>query len=368
MKASYSFHGLVDIEIDQQQLDLISFYDHYFRLLRSATPGKGNVYAVREYASCNLPSGCREVGSAYRGFSSGICSLPERYALDWKNGGLTEYTDSPNRATNLWLQQMLLGKGLSLVHSAGLSLGGKGFVFPAFGGAGKTMLIAALRHDPDFRFFGDDFVAVDGTGRIYSYPSDLSIYEQHLELFPELSGSVYGRYFAERERRRVAWQEWYRLPGNPLLRRLAMPLRGAIDPRTLPPPFPLLPAWDLDYVKVPVTEVIPRERIGTTAPLSGCLLLSRYAGSDFRVERIAADELVRRIMGILAVEFRYSLVYLHLLEAFGIVDAHSLERRQQEILAACCERTELYEIMIPAEISLQDYGDRMATLVRELAR
>ncbi|HBG06011.1 MAG: hypothetical protein A2075_15610 [Geobacteraceae bacterium GWC2_58_44] len=368
MTNSYSFHGMVGITVDQGRLQLGSYYDHYMRLLRQEGPLPRVQYQVKEYDAFVLPPSFRNVSGLYLGTADGVCLPQERYAVTCRDGVLTEYTDAPNRATNMWLQWLLLEREVTLVHGAGCSLNGKGFAFPAFGGAGKTMLIGALRRDADFRFFGDDFVALDSAGTMYAYPSDFSIYEQHLELFPELGGTVYGDYFYQRERRRWVQEEWYRLPGNPLLRQIALRLTRGTDPGTLGPAFPPLPGWDQDYVKVPVTEVLPLQSIGTSVPLKASLMLSRYDGTAFRIEKLAPQELVRRVGGILEVEFRYGRIYRDLFSAFGLVDGARLARLQHEVCAAAFSRAELYEVLVPSSFTPEAYTEQMIGVLQEMAR
>jgi hypothetical protein len=366
MTNAYSFHDMIRIKIDDNESDLALYYDHYFRHLASNEVTGDIHYQVLDYRRFSLPTNHIIIGGLACGFDYGICCPEERYAVTWDGKCLTEYTDTANRATNLWLQLLLGTKGMSLVHGAGLALQGKGIIFPGFGGAGKTMLIAALRNDPDFLFFGDDFVAVDAKGKMFAYPSDLSIYNQHLELFPQLCGTVYGNYFSDRNQRSALWKEWYKLPGQPFLRWMAMKLRKTTDPRNLGPLFSPLPAWNLDYVKVPAVEVLPVNQIGTNISLNTCLLLSRYSGSDLRIEKLSLPRLLQRIIGILDVEFRYGQGYLNLLAAFGVLDKQKFEQLGYDTLNECFTGIDLYEVLIPSNMLPSDYTEKMENLVREM--
>lgn len=363
----YSFHRLARINIESSEKSLSPYYDHYFRFFEVSGQQEPPDYLVREFSQFQLPVEYRNVSDIFLGFEKGVCLPSEDYALVCNNGQITEYTDTPNRATNLWLQTCLLRQGVSLVHSAGLMLNGQGFIFPAFGGAGKTMLIAALRKHPGFRFFGDDFVAVDKSGTMYAYPSDFSIYPQHLELFPEIEGTIYSEYFVERERRPRLWDQWYLLPGNPFLRSIAMRLRKTADPRQLGPLLPSLPEWNLDYIKVPATEVLTDDQIGTTVPLKHCMLLSRYSGDELQIIDINSEQLVKKLSGIMNVEFRYSLIYQHLLASFGVIDLKQFEESQRSVLETCFSNMQLREVLIPMTMSPTDYVEHMEEIVLELA-
>lgn len=364
---TYNVHDLVRVAVEEGDKLLGPYYDHYFRLFDAPADSSLPDYRVLEFSHFRLPSVHRNVGNTYLGFDQGLCIPSEAYALVREDGCITEYTDTPNRATNLWLQSCLQMHGLSLVHSAGLTLNGRGFLFPAFGGAGKTMLIAALRKQSTFTFFGDDYVVIDEEGRMHAYPSDFSIYPQHLELFPELAGTLYSDYFEKREYHLKMWDAWYRLPGNPALRSVARWLRNTPDPRQLDPLIPSLPGWKMDYVKVPATELLERERIGTSAPLTHCLLLSRYTGDVLQVEEISRDTLINKLSGIMSVEFRYGLIYLHLLASFGVIDPVLFEERQRAVWASCFANVSLHEVLIPMAMSPSDYVERMQIIVMEMA-
>lgn len=74
------------------------------------------------------------------------------------------------------LYYKLLQQGVLLMHSSGVSRDKKGYLFPAYGGTGKTTLLLSLLAN-GYRFLGDDFVLVDPSeNRVYPYPRPLHIF------------------------------------------------------------------------------------------------------------------------------------------------------------------------------------------------
>lgn len=72
----------------------------------------------------------------------------------------------------------LLQRGVLLMHAAGVEAGGAAYVFPAFGGTGKTTLTLGLLGE-GMRVLGDDLLLVDtdaGTVRPYLRPLHLFAY------------------------------------------------------------------------------------------------------------------------------------------------------------------------------------------------
>lgn len=79
------------------------------------------------------------------------------------------------------LQIGLIRTGRSFVHSAAVAYGSKSFVFPAFGGVGKTLLVSQLVSKEGFRLLGDDLCIVTKDGLATSYARPFCLYEHHRE-------------------------------------------------------------------------------------------------------------------------------------------------------------------------------------------
>ncbi|MBU1092770.1 hypothetical protein KJ836_03845 [Patescibacteria group bacterium] len=349
MNVFYNLHNLITIKISQGKLNLADGYNHYLRHFQVAEEPLGVNYEVKEFSEFNLPKAHISNGSML-GFKEGICFSKEKYALVLEDKKITEYTTYANRATNLWLQMLFLRQGLSFVHCAGVEIGGKGIIFPAFGGAGKTMLISKLRELDNCKFFGDDYVIVGKDSKMYSYPSDFSIYPYHLKMFPELKSSIYSKYFL---RHRIFGLFYYaKKVVNFIWKRLSR--SGA----------PLFVGWNADYVKVPAIKLIGND-IGRQTNLTAAVFLSRYSGQEIIVEEMSLDEMVKSTDGILWLESQHALPYLSALAAFGVINLASVAFSQREVIKSCFAPLKRFRILIPDKLDHTSYINFMTRFVRE---
>ena len=81
---------------------------------------------------------------------------------------------------NFIVELILLRKGWSLIHSGAVQYGGRNYLFPAFGGTGKTTTVSTIVFNGG-KLFGDDMNIVKER-EILSYPLDFTIYPYHLDI------------------------------------------------------------------------------------------------------------------------------------------------------------------------------------------
>ena len=358
---SYRLHNFLNIEIHQDQLPLNVNYEHYFGMLKTNERVPAPDYVIREYKDFMLPEPHFRNGDLNLGFANGVCFPAEKYAISYFGDTITEYTDRANRATNQLLQQLLLSRNQSLVHSAGIGLAGKGIILPALGGAGKSLLVAELRHRDDFVLFGDDFVIVDDNSNMHSYLSAVSVYDYHLDLFPELLGTEFHEYLVQRKKRNNLFR---RMPGGRVLKLVS----DRIGTRLRQNNLIWGTGWDLDYVKVPVSRLFSPTACGSVARLDAAVYLSRYTGSEFRVETLSLKDLCRRIEAVLAIEFRYASSYLHFLSAFGGIDTVVSNQTQERIINDCFSRCAIYHVLIPQAMPPREYVKKMSQFLDSTIR
>ncbi|MFH0806297.1 MAG: hypothetical protein V1885_01055 [Candidatus Brennerbacteria bacterium] len=348
----YDIHGIVKVKVVSRSPAMKEGYDHYFRAFKT-TPFQGEAdYEVYDFSDFKRPLDTTDLVGGWRGFAGGAFSPRERYAFTWKNGKVKEFASYANRATNFWLQLLLVPRGMSLVHAAALEIKGKGVLFPGMGGVGKTLLIAAMRDRADVKFFGDDLVMVSREGNCYSYPSDFSIYRYHLTAFSELNGSPAAWYL----KRRKIFAPYY------FLKRAL----NFVAKRTVAPGRPLFEGWGAPYVKVPAESLIPKEREGITTNLGISAFLKRGSGEEIVTSRMDAKELTARLLRILHLELGEGMNFLRLLARIGSVNENAFIRDEEGILGSCAGKLACYEVNIPERMDPRTYRARITETISNL--
>ncbi|MFA6407403.1 MAG: hypothetical protein WCV80_01715 [Candidatus Paceibacterota bacterium] len=348
MEKHYNIHNFLSIKISSDSADILNGYDHYIRHFFSPEE-RDSEYEVADFKKLSAQNLVSRVGEFVK-IKNGICFPEKKYAISFDYNKVCEYTEYANQATNLLIQTILLKKGLSFVHSAGIEIGGKGIIFPALGGVGKTILMSALRGKEDFKFFGDDYVIVSALGEMYSYPSDFSIYPYHIPLFPELKKLAGGAYL----RKRTLFGLFYKT--KQAINFLAKKAFGL--------GHPLLKGWSASYAKVPVRELISDEKIGKKTNLAASIFLERYSGEEMIIDSMSIDVLVNKIIGILNLEFGEGMYYCSALAAFGEFNLVEFQLKQKEILFEAFSRLKLYRVRIPISMTPQEYCGRMEEQLR----
>lgn len=345
MERRYNIHGFLRVRVVSDFVDIIDGYDHYLREFSTEGVGENFDYEVFDFNKLPIKDVLFESGDFVR-IENGVCFPKQKYAVVFKDEKIQEYTEYANRATNLWIQILLLKRGFSFIHSAGIELNGRGLIIPAFGGAGKTILMSALRFVEGFKFFGDDFVIINKEGRMYPYPSDFSIYPYHLPLFPELKKMASGSYL----RRRRIFKIFYDI-------KRAINFFGK---KIMGLGHPLFRGWLATYVKVPTNQLISKDKIGFPQKIFSGIFLERYSnGDEVIISSIDIKELTNRICGILNLEFSEGLYYCSVLSAFNLFDLANFQTQQKEVIAGAFSSAQLHKVLIPKSMTPEKYCKEM---------
>ena len=339
MDKRYNIHGLVGVRVNSVSKHISDGCAHYLRHFENGLQEISDL-EIEDFEKFPPPKH-NPYQEDFTKTERGICFTKEKYAISMEKGRMREYTTYANHATNLWIQAILVAKGFSFVHGAGVELGGKGIIFPALGGTGKTTLISALRDKSDFKFFGDDYVIIGTGGEMYSYPSDFSIYPFHIPLFNELENSQAAGYL----RRRTIFAWYYK----------AKRIMNFIAKRIFRSYGPVFKGWNAAYAKVPVKELIPSEKIGQKTTLAASVFLERYEGKEMVFERMEAGILVDKIMGILNLESGDGIRYISAIASTGGFDIADFFSLQKKILLGAFSKLALYRLRIPVDISNDEY-------------
>lgn len=116
--------------------------------------------------------------------------------LDKKYGAIISkinddfYTITCNQECNEWLmmllEYLLLKNKATFIHSAGVEKNGNAYIFPSWGGVGKTASVAKLIRENDYKLLGDDLVILKEDGTVLAFPKKFVLYEYHRKLFGDV--------------------------------------------------------------------------------------------------------------------------------------------------------------------------------------
>jgi len=350
MEHFYNIHGFIGVKIVSRSPSLIAGYDNYLRWFKTDLPPAQIHYEICDFVDFELPNHFK-TGSSYIGFENGIYLPREKYAIVFDGQKIIEYTTFANRATNFLIQLLLLRMGKSFIHGLGVEVQGRGFIFPALGGVGKTILVSKLRKMKGFKFFGDDYIIIDKNSNMFSYPSDFSIYPYHIPIFPELKHTIFSNYLFKRKLFGLYYNSKKAI--NFIWRRISQ--RGV----------PLLNGWNADYVKVPVTQLVSDKNIGRQTKLTTAIFLDRYNDDKICAKKMLADELTQLIDGILWLESQHALPFLSALAAFGLIDLSNFATDQHDVLKNCLADLKRFRVSIPQKIGIESYIDYMIQFIQK---
>jgi hypothetical protein len=357
-QVTYNIHGKVAIHISTINQDILDFYNRFFRQFNDEEKTGILTYSIRDYSCFELPQRFFYVNTEQIGFDHGFCLPDERYAVVIHEDGISEYTDAEAKAPNFWLQFILLRQNLCMIHGAGVEIKGRGVIVTSFSGGGKTTLVAHLRKLTGFRFFTDEFVIIDSHGTMFSYPSDLSIFHVHLDLFSELQTPVFRNYFENRKRIIRILTILEKIPTPQFLQKFKKFSLFTLSR------FAAGPA----YLKIPAADIIAKENIGTETKVDTALFLTRYNGEDITLREIENTLFIDKIVRMLSLEFREKLVYLLFLSVCDSITVASYEQKQKEILSAALSRVKTFEVYVPYSMDPAFFSESIEKILDSMGK
>lgn len=137
-----------------------------------------------------------EINGAYEVVPDIFINRNTNEVYDKKYGALISknsddvYVITCNQECNEWvmmlLQYMLLRNKATFIHSAGVEKDGKAYVFPSWGGVGKTASVAKLIREDGYKLLGDDLVILKEDGSVLAFPKKFVLYAYHKNLFKDV--------------------------------------------------------------------------------------------------------------------------------------------------------------------------------------
>ncbi len=250
----------------------------------------------------------------------------------------------------IWgIQLALVRAQATLIHCAALEKSGKAFLFPSWGGIGKTALVTEMVRSFGFRVLGDDMVIVDHQGTCYGFPKPLVLYPYHRPFFPEVFNSGRGPMAP--------------VFLNSVLTRLAVQIKPLL--RWSSPLLQLARKYYIQRAFIKPSEVFGPEKLAAEARVELIVWIDRIVGMNHSCYCEIDDTLLAsRVFASTINEFDLRCVRLaHLAMGVGILNTDQLYMTWINVLNKVCRQVKKGCLYLPADLPLADMiGTLQSTL------
>jgi hypothetical protein len=358
---TYDFHGLVELVIDKSLGEKVAQrLDRQIGYFRVGVPTGIPQRRIRVRAYADFPqSEPHQRLQTSLGISEtpyGIDFAREGWALQIEPDEVTLYITGSIPPVGPYIQLLLSPQGVSQVHAASLERDGSAYLFPGFGGAGKTALTATMVKSRGFRFMGDDIAWVKGDATCLAFPRPLMLFPYHREVFPE--------YFKEERvslqvARVSSWGKHFvnkNAPFRDTLKSLAERLRIASSLRRAI-------AAPESMAAVTPEHIFGASAIATQATIAGVVFLQRYGGSELQTRTIDHDELVERLMSIVHQEWWSYWLPIMLTAGAGKLKLDAYYAKTAATISDAFAGHTAHHLLIPYRAPGVDVADRVEQLI-----
>lgn len=220
------------------------------------------------------------------------------------------------------LRHKLNQKGFLMIHSSAVSIDGKGIIFPASPEAGKTSTMLNYLAAGN-SFMSDDFSLV-GRGKIYAYPTPITLHSHNLKRHPFLAEAL-----SSKDKWEIFWRTFI---------------------------FKLtLGMGDVSY-KVDIWNKLKGVSVAAYTPLSRIVLLTKYSGDKVEECTISKKELIEKL---LIVNYYETVLFNGYLKAYYYQNLESTEHDFWNKMRSNIDEilTEDYysEILLPRKYTMSEF-------------
>jgi len=352
----FNIHGLVRIRMEttiKSKADIAMRHFRHFEVDRAADASI-DIF-IHDYCECpSLENGTVTSETCYADNYLNIAD--EKLCLNLIDAPLTVYCNRYVIPLKFLVEAVLLKRGYSLIHSAALEYRGRNYLFPAFGGVGKTVLASAVIGDGG-KLFGDDMVIVS-QGCLSTFPLDFSLYPYHLHVLkiedPKVTKSL---------RRIEALNRCARLFSC-----MTAPLRR-YDPRMDRLLSMVIRFIATRFVSVSPVTIFGSNCIAQNGPLHRVCYLSKVqsTSSQIMVETIDAEDLAERCANIMFQEWYQSMSILYRYSGLSTFSLNGVFAQIREVFQDTFGRVECLHIRIPNTLDHRAYQSQLIAYLSDHA-
>ena len=286
--------------------------------------------------------------SNYYYYLDNYLNIPdERFCFNFIDKPLIMYCDGYRIPLNFALELILLYKGYSLMHSAAVRYNGRNYLFPAFGGIGKTTTVAAIVYSGG-KLFGDDLNIVNER-KILSCPIDFAVYPYHLDILKINDKKIKDEFKKTKILNNII--NYFKKYNLRVIKLLILILNSMKTP----------------YVNVPPKKIFGEKCIVEKGQIDEIYYLCRVENNlpDITVERIAPDNLAEMCTNILLQEWHGSMSILYTYSGLSTFSLNSLFLKIKNIFGRTFMHYECYQIKIPNDLDNLTYQKQLVSYLNK---
>jgi hypothetical protein len=273
----------------------------------------------------------------------------EELALKRSDDSLVIYANKRNFPINMFIQLMLMGRGVSLLPAAAIvDQNNKATLLTGAGGTGKTTLTLSAVKNCNFRLLGDDTICIASAGYGLSYPREFTIKDYHRSAFPEYfpATAKSNKHGSKSFKKRFIKQFIGNMPFLGLLNSLMQKLdQPGLQKRLIPDFSPGQPSGLV--CTAPLEAIYGQDKVVPRADIARIIYLERYNGDSITTAPMETDILAARLCALLHNEWALSARRLCLISVLELVDFCEFTSQSRKIIYEGIKNVQCESLRIP---------------------
>ena len=344
----FNIHNLVKIKIQSNiNLKIEETFIHLREFEETFLDDKDIDIFIYDYSKC--PNFKTPIAlSNYYYYSDNYLNIPdERFCFNFIDKPLVMYCDNYRIPLKFAVELILLNEGYSFMHSAAVEYTGKNYLFPAFGGIGKTTTVAAIVYSGG-KLFGDDLNIVNER-KILSCPIDFAVYPYHLDILKIKNKKIE-----------------FEFKKTKILDNITNNLKG-YNVRVIKLIELIINSIKTPYVNVPPKRIFGENCIVEKGQIDEIYYLCRVENNlpEITVERIDPDNLADLCSNILLQEWHGSMSILYTYSGLSTFSLNSLFSKIKNIFGRTFMHYECYQIKIPNDLDNLTYQKQLVSYLNK---
>jgi len=331
----FNVHNLVKIKIQSRIQSKITEILHQIgEFEQSSLDEKDIDMFIHDYSQCPKLEN-PFVFSKYYYCSKNYLNIPEqKFCFNFVDYPIILYCDKFWIPLNFIIELILLKKNCTFIHSAAIKYRGKNYIFPAFGGTGKTTTVAALLYHQG-KLFGDDMNIVNEE-EILSYPSSFSVYSYHLDILKIKNKQIKNKFKIDK-----------------IIDKIIDPLKKYNNYRIAKLLILVLNSLKISCINIPPKKIFGDDCVAENGRIDEIYYLLRADNnsSEITVEKINADYLSKICTNILFGEWYQSMHILYAYSALTTFNLNHIFNKIEEMFRSIFQKVNIYQICIPTDLN-----------------